>query len=42
MVPVLHPLLPADPRVMNYTLSFLQNGYFVSADQREPVGKNGE
>lgn len=42
MVPVLHPLLPAESRVMDYTLSFLQNGYFVSADQREPVGENDE
>ena len=42
MVPVLHPLLPADSRVMDYALRFLQNGYFVSADRREPVGENDE
>lgn len=42
MVPVLHPLLPAESRVMDYTLSFLQNGYFVSEERREPVGKAEE
>jgi pimeloyl-ACP methyl ester carboxylesterase len=37
VVPVLHPLLPTDPKVMQYTLSFLQHGYFVSEDKRAPV-----
>jgi len=38
MVPVLHPLLPAESRVMDYALCFLENGYFVSEERREPVG----
>ena len=37
VVPVLHTLLPNDPRVMKYTLSFLNHGYFISADQRRPI-----
>jgi len=37
VVPVLHTLLPSDPRVLKATLSFLTHGYFLSADQRTPV-----
>jgi len=37
VVPVTHTLLPDDPRVLKYTLSFLQNGYFISPDQRQAV-----
>lgn len=37
VVPVLHTLLPDDARVLKYTLSFLQNGCFISAEQRDPV-----
>ncbi|MFH1921912.1 MAG: hypothetical protein ABIP48_18760 [Planctomycetota bacterium] len=37
VVPVLHTLLPSDPRVLKGTLSFLAHGYFLSADQRERV-----
>ena len=37
VVPVLHTLLSVDPRVLKYTLSFLKNGYFISAEKRRPV-----
>jgi pimeloyl-ACP methyl ester carboxylesterase len=39
MLPVLHPLLPAESRVIEYTLRFLDQGHFVSADGRRPVGE---
>jgi len=37
IVPRLHSLLPGDPKVMDHTLRFLQRGYFVSAEQRQPI-----
>jgi len=37
VVPVMHMLLPDDPRVWQYTLRFLQKGCFISANQRQPV-----
>ena len=36
-VPVLHALLVSDARVREYTLSFLQNGYFLDARKRQPI-----
>jgi hypothetical protein len=38
LVPVLHSLLPTNRKVMQCTLSFLQNGYFVSEEKREEIG----
>jgi pimeloyl-ACP methyl ester carboxylesterase len=37
VVPVVHNLEPHDPRVMQYTLRFLQHGYFKSAAKRHPI-----
>ena len=36
-VPVLHTLLPYDPKVLQYTLRFLQKGYFICPDERHPL-----
>jgi pimeloyl-ACP methyl ester carboxylesterase len=38
VLPVLHTLMMDDPRVQQYTLRFLQHGYFVSEDNRHPIG----
>ncbi len=37
IVPMLHELLANDPRVLKYTLNFIQHGYFVSADKKHPL-----
>ncbi len=37
VVPALHELIANDPRVFDYTLRFLQEGYFVAADARQPI-----
>ena len=37
VLPVLHSLMIVDPKVQQYTLEFLDNGYFISPDQRRPV-----
>ena len=37
LVPVLHSLLVVDAKVLQYTLRFLEHGYFISADRRQPV-----
>ena len=37
VVPVLHSFIISDAKVHQYTLRFLQKGYFVSAEQRRPV-----
>ncbi|MFO0913308.1 MAG: alpha/beta fold hydrolase [Pirellulales bacterium] len=37
VVPELHELIAHDPRVFAYTLRFLRDGYFVAADQRQPI-----
>jgi pimeloyl-ACP methyl ester carboxylesterase len=42
VVPTVHMLLPMDGKVMQYALCFLQNGYFLSADERRPVGDDDE
>jgi pimeloyl-ACP methyl ester carboxylesterase len=44
VVPAVHELIAHDPRVLDYTLTFLQHGYFVSlADKRgiprDPLGE---
>jgi len=36
-LPVLHTLLPSDRKVLEYTLRFLQKGYFLSPSQRHPL-----
>lgn len=42
LVPVWHSFLSTDSRVIKRTLCFLQNGYFVSAQSRQPVGDGTE
>ncbi len=37
VVPALHALLPRQPKVHEYTLRFLQHGYFVAPEQRTPI-----
>ncbi len=37
VVGMLHELIANDPRVLDYTLHFLQHGWFVSAEQRRPI-----
>jgi pimeloyl-ACP methyl ester carboxylesterase len=38
VLPVLHSLMMDDPRVQQYTLRYLRHGYFVSDDERQPIG----
>ena len=38
VLPVLHTVMMDDPRVQQYTLRFLSQGYFVSEDDRHPIG----
>ena len=37
VLPVLHTLMMDDAKVQQYTLRFLQHGYFISEDQRQPI-----
>lgn len=37
LLPTLHVLFPREPQVQKLTLKFLQEGYFESADKREPL-----
>ena len=37
VLPVVHTLMMDDPKVQEYTLRFLQNGYFISKDQCQPI-----
>jgi pimeloyl-ACP methyl ester carboxylesterase len=37
VVPMLHELIANDPRVFAYALRFLEDGCFVSLDQRQPI-----
>lgn len=37
VVPALHELIANDPRVLNYTLHFLQDGCFISPEERNPI-----
>ena len=39
LVPMLHEFIANDPRVLDYTLRFLQEGYFVSPEARQPIGR---
>lgn len=42
VVPVLHTYIMEDPEVRQSTLRFLQHGYFVVADQRQPIEALGD
>jgi pimeloyl-ACP methyl ester carboxylesterase len=37
VVPVIHSIIKDDPKVQEYTLRFLNRGYFVAADRRQPI-----
>jgi predicted alpha/beta hydrolase family esterase len=37
VLPVVHTLMMDDPKVQEYTLRFLQQGFFVSNEQRHPI-----
>jgi pimeloyl-ACP methyl ester carboxylesterase len=37
IVPTLHSALILDPRVHQYTMQFIEHGYFVSEERRRPV-----
>ena len=37
IVPVLHTFLPRDGKVLEYTLRFLKNGYFLSPQEQQPI-----
>lgn len=39
LLPVLHLPMASDTRVFRHTLSFLEHGYFVSSDRRQPIAK---
>lgn len=39
VLPLLHSFVMEDTRVQEYTLRFLQHGYFISEQQRQPVEK---
>ncbi len=40
VLPVPHTLMMDDPEVQQYTLRFLERGYFRSDDQRQPIGSD--
>jgi pimeloyl-ACP methyl ester carboxylesterase len=37
LVPVMHPLTMLNATVKQYTLTFLEKGYFISAEKRQPI-----
>ncbi len=37
VIPAVHEFIANDPRVFNYTLHFLQDGYFISPEQRVAI-----
>ncbi len=37
VLPVLHTLMMDDGTVKEYTLRFLEHGYFISAEARRPI-----
>jgi len=37
ILPVIHSFIMDDPRVQEYTLRFLEKGYFVSEEARHPI-----
>ncbi len=40
VLPVLHTLMMDDRKVQEYTLRFLDRGYFISEEQRQPIAPN--
>jgi pimeloyl-ACP methyl ester carboxylesterase len=40
VVPQVHEFIAHDPRVLDYTLKFLTNGYFVSLEQRQSIPRD--
>ncbi len=42
VLPVMHTFMMDDEKVQEYTLRFLQNGYFVSPESRSPIGPIAE
>jgi pimeloyl-ACP methyl ester carboxylesterase len=41
VLPVLHTFMMDDPTVQEYTLRFLQSGYFISPERRQPIPAEG-
>jgi hypothetical protein len=37
LVPVIHPMTMMDETVKKYTLTFLEKGYFISEEKRQPI-----
>ncbi len=37
VLPVIHTLMMDDATVQQYTLSFLEHGYFISPERRQPI-----
>ena len=37
VLPVNHTFMMTDPKVLDYTLRFLDEGHFVSAETRQPL-----
>ncbi len=37
LVPMIHEFIANDPRTFDYVRTFLDEGYFVAADQRQPI-----
>jgi pimeloyl-ACP methyl ester carboxylesterase len=42
ILPVMHSFMMDNEKVMQCTLRFLQSGYFISAEQRQPIKGNDE
>jgi len=42
LVPIIHSFIPRNAKVAEYTLRFLQRGYFVSPERRQPVREKSE
>jgi pimeloyl-ACP methyl ester carboxylesterase len=40
VVPQVHEFIAHDPRVLDYTLQFLTNGYFISREQRQGIPRD--
>jgi hypothetical protein len=39
VLPALHTFMMNDAKVQEYTLRFLQHGYFVSPERKQPIAK---
>lgn len=40
IIPQVHEFMAHDPNALDYTQNFLRHGYFVSADQRQPIPRD--